>query len=255
MAMELPAVPMGSGKHPIALVVLSAKQLAASSAFYQKLFGWQLMPMTAEMTAVVTPAGPSCALRSDFPEGSPGMVPYIGVANVDATLKEVVATGAEVAKAPWKVPAVGTLARFKDTGGTIYGITDAMTPNGAPHIPMPLGAGPKPPAGAICSLEMYAADSAVASRLFTALFGWGTIVTMPNYMAFDPGAGVGGVWQSHTPSLPALTYLYATDVSAKLTEIDAAGGKRLSEPMALPGIATFGYFSDPSGTSMGLIGP
>lgn len=255
MSVELPKVPVGSGQHPVALIVIAAGKLAESSAFYQKLFGWQFMAMSKEMSAAVVPGGPSAALRSDFPAGAPGMVPYIRVPDVDAGLASAVAAGGAVARAPWSIPMVGKLARFTDAGGTIYGLTDTMLPPGTTHIPMPLGPGPKPSAGSICSLEMYAKDGAVAAKYFTDLFGWGTAATMPGYMAFDPGLGAGGVWQSHTPSLPALTYLYSTDVAAKLTEIDAAGGKRLSEPMALPGLATFGYFTDPSGTSMGLIGP
>jgi predicted enzyme related to lactoylglutathione lyase len=78
---------------------------------------------------------------------------------------------------------------------------------------------------------------------------------MPQYIAFDPGTGVGGVFQSHTPALPAVAYVYAADVAAKLAEIEAAGGRRLGEPMRMPGAGCFGYFQDPSGTSMGLIGP
>ena len=74
-------------------------------------------------------------------------------------------------------------------------------------------------------------------------------------VSVDPGAGVGGIFQSHTPALPALAYLYATDVGAKLAEIEAAGGKRLGDPIRMPGAGCFGYFTDPSDTSMGLIGP
>jgi predicted enzyme related to lactoylglutathione lyase len=55
--------------------------------------------------------------------------------------------------------------------------------------------------------------------------------------------------------LPALAYLYATDVEAKLAEIKASGGKPMAEPMRMPGVGCFGYFKDPSDTSMGLIGP
>lgn len=149
----------------------------------------------------------------------------------------------------------GKLARFKDPAGTIFGLTDAVSPGGTPHIPMPLGSNPKPPAGAICSLEMYAADGTAAANFFSGLFGWGTLATMSHYMAFDPGAGVGGVFQSHTPVTPAVVYIYAADVEAKLAEIESAGGKRLCEPMRMPGAGCFGYFKDPSDTSMGLIGP
>jgi predicted enzyme related to lactoylglutathione lyase len=71
---------------------------------------------------------------------------------------------------------------------------------------------------------------------------------------FDAGAGIGGVFQSHTPTTAGLAYIAVADVTATLTAIDAAGGKRLGDPMAMPGMATFGYFTDPSGTTMGLLG-
>jgi predicted enzyme related to lactoylglutathione lyase len=78
---------------------------------------------------------------------------------------------------------------------------------------------------------------------------------MPQYLGFTPDGGISGVFQSHTPSLPAVAYIYVADVAAALTEIEAAGGRRMGEPMGLPGMATFGYFADPSGTHMGLMGP
>jgi predicted enzyme related to lactoylglutathione lyase len=255
MGFELPRVPEGSGQHPIALVVISAKDLAASSAFYSQVFGWQIQPMSAELASFVGAAGPTGALRAKVPAGFPGMVPYIGVPDVDAMLQRLVAAGGTIERVAWSIPMVGKLARFKDPAGTIYGLTDAITPGGAPRIPIPMGSNPKPPAGAICSLEMYAAEEAATATFFGSLFGWGTLATMPQYMAFDPGAGVGGVFQSHTPAMPALAYIYATDVGAKLAEIEAAGGKRIGEPMRMPGAGCFGYFKDPSDTNIGLIGP
>ena len=124
----------------------------------------------------------------------------------------------------------------------------------AASMPVPFGENPKPPAGAICSLEMYAATGVAAAACFGEQFGWGTLETMPQYRSFDPGAGLGGVFQSHTPSPSALAYIYVTDVATKLNEIDAAGGRRTAEPMSAPGMGTFGYFTDPSGTNLGLIG-
>src|SRR5271169_5777768 len=153
MAFEMPKVPDGSGEHPLALVVVSANNLAASSAFYAKLFGWQLQPMSAELTGVVAPAGPTGALRANVPDGFQGMVPYIRVPDVDGMLSRVVAAGGTIERAPWTVPMVGKLARFKDPSGTIYGLTDAIAPGVMPRMPMPIGANPKPPAGAICHIE------------------------------------------------------------------------------------------------------
>ena len=79
--------------------------------------------------------------------------------------------------------------------------------------------------------------------------------TMPQYVMFDPGAGIGGVFQSHTPGTRGIPFIYSVDVRATIAAIEAAGGVSMSEPMAAPGMATFGYFRDPSGTPMGLIGP
>lgn len=255
MSEEMPQVPAGGGKHPIPLVVVSANNMAASAAFYTRIFGWQTSKLSKELTAVVTTAGPSVTLRSDTPDGFPGVVPFIRVPDVDAALQRVVAAGGSMERSPWSIPAVGTLARFKDASGTVYGLTNAQTPNAMPRVPAPLGSNPKPPVGSICSLEMYASDGAAAAHFFGEQFGWGTRETMPQYMAFDPGAGIGGVFQSHTPALPAVAYIFVASPGATIEAIEAAGGKRAGDPMAIPGVATFGYFMDPSGTTMGLIGP
>lgn len=252
--MDMPQAPAGTGEHPVTLVVISANDLAASSAFYSSLFGWQLMKMSADLTAIVAPGGPAAALRAKVPEGFPGVVPYIRASDVKATLAHLVTAGATIERAPWKIPMMGTLARFTDVSGTVYGLTDALSRDGSPRVPMPFGTNPKPLAGSICSLEMYASSDA-SPAFFAEHFGWGTLPTMPPYVAFDPGAGIGGVFQSHTPALPAIAYIYITDVATTLTAIDAAGGARLGDAMSMPGMGTFGYFKDPSGSSMGLIGP
>src|SRR5262245_4419732 len=128
MGFEMPKVPQGSGRHPIALVVVSANNLAAATAFYSKLFGWQMHPFSAELIGVIAPGGPTAALRSNVPAGFPGMVPYIGVPDVEAMLSRVVAAGGTIERAALKLPGIGKLARFKDPSGTVYGLTDAMTP-------------------------------------------------------------------------------------------------------------------------------
>lgn len=253
MSAEITAVPEGSGKHPIVMVVLSAVDIPKSADFYAKLFGWQMHAMSPHLTAALIPSGPSVTLRSDVPAGFQSAVPFLGVADVEALLKRVVAAGGAIEREPWSIPMVGTLARFKTPSGTIYGLTTAVTPGDLARVPMPFGSNPKPAPNTVCSLEMYGADG--DARFLTDLFGWGTLPTMPQFVAFDPGKGIGGVLQSHTPTMPAVAYVYVSDVSAKLTEIERAGGKRMGEPMAVPGMACFGYFSDPSGTAMGLIGP
>jgi len=124
-----------------------------------------------------------------------------------------------------------------------------------PHQLAPFANAPRPGLHTICSLEMYGgADLEATGRFFAELFGWATQAMMPRYRLFDPGVSLGGVFQGHTPGTRALAYIYVDDLAAKLVEIEAAGGKRMGDPMSMPGVATFGYFSDPSGTAMGLMG-
>lgn len=255
MSPDVPQVPQGSGQHPIPLVVLAAGQLAASTSFYSKLLGVSAMPLGKDLAVLVPPAGPGVALRANNREGFPGAVPFIAVADVAATLAQLVAAGATVEHEPWSLPVIGALARFTDTSGTIWGLTSGLGKPAPPHVPMPFGANPRPRPRTICSLEMHATDGAAAAAFFGAHFGWGAMETMPQFVAFDTGAGIGGVFQSHTPALPAVPYVYVEDVNAALGEIESLGGQRVGEPMAMPGMATFGYAKDPSGTTLGLIGP
>ena len=247
-------IPAGDGKHPITMVVISTKDLAASTAFYSAVFGWQLQRLSPELASGMASGGPVVSIRTVTTEGFPAMVPFIAVSDVQRALDQVVAAGGTVERAPWQVPAAGTLARFKDACGTIYGLIGAAAPMPIPPIPMPFGDNPRPPAGSVCSIEMYAADGTVAAKFFSTVFGWGTAPTMPQFLGFDPGAGICGVMQSHSPNATAMTYIFADDVKAKLGEIEAAGGKRMGEAMSMPGMGTFGYFQDVSGTPMGLIG-
>lgn len=255
MSNNISKVPAGSGKHPVVMVTISANALDASAAFYKKLFGWQMHAVTPEIVAAALPAGPHVSLRANTPANFPGMVPFIRVDDVDVALRALVAAGGTIERPPWTVPMAGTLARFADPSGTMYGLIAAPLAGEMPRMAMPFGANQKPAAGTVCSLEMYAQSGVEAAAFFGRLFGWGALETMPQYVAFDPGAGVPGVFQSHTASLPAVAYIYVDDAAAKLDEIDAAGGRRTGDAMAIPGMATFGYFKDPSGSTMGLIGP
>ncbi len=248
-------VPAGSGRHPVVMVAVAANDLAASAAFYSRVFSWQTLPASPEIVVAMAPAGPAVSLRANTPEGFPGVVPFIRVDDVAAILDKVTAAGGAIERGPWTIPMAGKLARFKDSSGTIYGLIEAPIPVGMPRMPMPFGSNPRPPFGTVCSLEMHAADGVAAATFFGQVFGWGALETMPQYMAFDAGAGVPGVFQSHTPSLPAVAYIHVNDAAATLAEIESAGGQRLGDAMSVPGLGTFGYFKDACGTTMGLIAP
>jgi predicted enzyme related to lactoylglutathione lyase len=237
------------------MITIAAPDLPASTAFYRAVFGWSLTPASPTRATVVLSSGPVVTLRGDASAGAQGVVPFVAVPDVPEAVAALTSAGATVDGAPWTLPTMGTLARIADPWGTVYGLASAPGGMAAPpHVPAPFGAAPRPPAHTVCSLELYAGDLEVVGRFVGEHWGWGTLPTMPQYLMFDPGAGIGGVFQSHTPASRGVAYLYAPDVAATLDAIEGAGGHRMGDPMAMPGMATFGYFSDPSGTMMGLIG-
>ena len=124
------------------------------------------------------------------------------------TLGSGAAVYGAVERAPWPMPMVGTLARFTDPSGTVYGLATSPSAAPLPHVPAPFGDAPKPPHGTVCSLEMHAGDLEAAARFFGSQFGWGTLPTMPQFLMFDAGAGIGGVFQSHTPASRGVVYRY-----------------------------------------------
>jgi predicted enzyme related to lactoylglutathione lyase len=250
----MPQCPQGSGEHGIGWVELLANDRAASATFYREVFGWEVTEFQpGYMTWKAPGGGPQGGLRGNAPEGTPACVPYISVTDVAAAQAQVEAAGGKKLTEPESIgPAM--IGHIADPAGTIYGLV--TMPTTLPHVPAPFGDSPKPPEDTVCSLEMYGGkDFAMTKGFFEGQFGWGTLETMPQYMMFDPGASIGGVFQAHTPQSPSMAYIYAGDVKAKLNAIEAAGGKRMGDPMSMPGFGTFGYFTDPSGTPMGLIGP
>lgn len=244
----------GNGQHAIGWVEILANDNEASGRFYANVFGWQIQDFMPGYKVFTAPnGGPGGGLRGKAPEGSPGCTPYIHVPDVAAALSQIEAAGGRKLTEPESIGG-GTIAHFAAPNGTIYGLSSV--PVSLPHQPAPFGGAPRPGLNTLCSLEMYGGpDLDATGRFFETLFGWATLPTMPLYRMFDPGQSLGGVFQGHTPQAPAMAYIYVADVPAKIAEIEAAGGTRLGDPMAVPGMCTFGYFRDPSGTAMGLMGP
>ena len=108
--------------------------------------------------------------------------------------------------------------------------------------------------------EVISDDAERAQRFYAELFDWkvSSDPTMPGYAVVDTGNGddaVGG--GIGAPSGPGQTgvkiYLRVDDLEAYLAKAESLGGKRLVEPMALPGdFGTIAVLADPDGNPVGL---
>ena|SRR5215211_4102446 len=104
--------------------------------FYGSIFGWDLqtMPMGgSEYTMVTTtpldeggrlPAEPGAINGGimDRSKETPSPVITIGVAEIDATLKEVEAKGGTVVTPKTPIPGMGAFAYFTDIDGNVMGL-------------------------------------------------------------------------------------------------------------------------------------
>ncbi len=248
------AMPQVQG-HPICWIEFATKDLAQTSKFLTDVFGWQIQPFMdmADFSVFMAPKGLMGGLQGAAPEGSPAVIPYLYVEDIDLAFASITESGGTKVLDKMEVPgAGGSIALFKDPAGVTYGLSDIEMP--MDYAPMPFGSDVKPEANTICSLELYGGDFDKTAKFFGELYTWGATPMGDNYMAFSPGSGVSGVFQNHTPDIPALAYIWSDDLDATVAKVQAAGGTLMGEISAVSEMGRFAYFTDPAGVVFGLIG-
>ena len=106
----------------ICYVEIPATDIAASSAFYTRVFGWTTRTRGDGSLAFddgVEVSGTWVTGRS--PSTSPGLLTYIMVDSVAETLSKVDAAGGEV-EMPATANGPMTIARFRDPAGNVFGL-------------------------------------------------------------------------------------------------------------------------------------
>lgn len=111
---------LANGK--ICYVEIPAADVALSSAFYQKVFGWNIRKRGDGAIAFDDGVGEvSGAWVLGRPPQSPGLVVYIMVDSVSATVDSVAANGGKIVQ-PIGVDAPEITARFSDPAGNVIGL-------------------------------------------------------------------------------------------------------------------------------------
>jgi len=112
---------VGNGK--ICYLEIPATDIARSSEFYQRVFGWRIRRRGDGSTAFDDGVGEVSGawVLGRPPSPLPGLLVYIMVDDVAATIKAVVANGCEIVQ-PIGADAPEITARFRDPGGNVMGI-------------------------------------------------------------------------------------------------------------------------------------
>jgi predicted enzyme related to lactoylglutathione lyase len=108
----------------ICYIELPAKDIATSSSFYAKVFGWKVRTRGDGSVAFDDGVGEvSGTWRTDRPVGTepPGILIYIMVTDITKTIALIVASGGEITQ-PVGADHPEITARFKDPAGNVLGL-------------------------------------------------------------------------------------------------------------------------------------
>ena len=112
---------LANGK--ICYIEIPTEDVERSAAFYDKTFGWQLRKRGDGHTAFDDTTGQVSGtwVIGRPPASSPGLLLYIMVDSVAATINDVIANGGELVQAiGGDAPEI--TARFRDPGGNVIGL-------------------------------------------------------------------------------------------------------------------------------------
>lgn len=243
---------------PFCWMEFKCKDNERTGEFYEEVFGWKISPYEEMETYYFfqPKSGLMGGFNSDLPEGFQDTIAYIYVPDIDAALAEIEQAGGKTAMPKMPVGDWGHIAFFNDPSGVLMGISDMYMP--ADEIPYPFGEGEKPEENTICFFEVFAGEKIQdSSTFYSDVFGWKTAAVEGHTgkVVFSPGAGAQGVFLHETDGIPLLAYIWVEDVAATLAMIEQAGGEILyGSPIVAPHVGVFGYFKDPSGVIVGLLG-
>jgi predicted enzyme related to lactoylglutathione lyase len=116
-------VPPTRANGKICYVEMPANDIARSADFYKAVFGWNIRQRGDGATAfddgVGEVSGAWVQGRPSSPQ--PGLLIYIMVDSVEATIKKVIAAGGNIVQ-PLGADAPEITARFADPGGNVLGL-------------------------------------------------------------------------------------------------------------------------------------
>lgn len=236
----------------------SSRDQAATSAFYARLFGWELVGSDDPQYGGYITAQLEGRDAAGFGgQQDPNMPPslwnlYIGTDDAAATAAAATAAGGTVVAAPFPIGTMGTAAFIADPSGAVFGLWQAAEMPGFP----PHGR------NAFGWAEVNARGVGSVIPFYERTFGWTHRTSdMPDgsqYTEFlDGEESLLGALEM-TPMVPAevpsywLVYFAVDDVGAAHEAALAAGGTSVVGPSDMPG-GRFAIVSDPLGGTFGLL--
>jgi predicted enzyme related to lactoylglutathione lyase len=228
----------------------------AAAAFYGKVVGWKTQawpqdPSYRSWMAGPVPVGGLMALpdQAKLAGSPPHWMTYVGVPDVDATVRQATGLGARTHVAPQDIPGAGRFAVLQDPQGATFAV---YTPPAGNQMATPA-------LGGFSWHELATTDAEAAWKFYRTLFGWQHTSSMDMgpagaYLMFGVGEPqpIGGIYnkplEMPTPNwLPYIKVARADDTGVAATR---AGGRVINGPMEVPGGDRIVVFIDPQGAAI-----
>ncbi len=227
---------------------LATRDGSGARSFYAQALGWTHVASdhNADYSMFAAQRGLLAGVGSL--EGAPHWVPFVGVPNVDETVRQAAGRGAQIDKGPTDIAGGGRYAVLRDLQGAVFGIY--APPGEAPpeHAPEP---------GEFVWHELAAHDWRLAFDFYSELFGWERLDEhdmgpMGTYLLFGRnGVQLGGMFDKRDQGLPGdaywLGYVSVENVREAAAKVAAAGGRVAAGPMQVPGGGWIAQCTDPAG--------
>ncbi len=227
-------------------VDLNTPDARAARHFYCGLLGWETrddLPHTHFLRGGQVVAG-----LNELSTTTPGWNSHVTVADVDALLATVEATGGKIFTPPRDIMGRGRLAIIRDPDDAELRLWQPQADSGATLVNAP---------GALCWNDVYTLDAARAREFYGTLFGWRFRAEGQGYHRIhNQGRGIGGVLsmdeemrQYFRPQW--MVYFSVTDIADAATAVEELGGELIVPPHDAPR-GRFLLFADPQGALCSL---
>ncbi|MFO1076777.1 MAG: VOC family protein [Planctomycetota bacterium] len=232
---------------------------AKSQAFYTALFDWRIeeRPMQGfTYRMILCGPGPIGGIMEEKAIPVSHWMPYICVADVDATAAKIQKLGGTVCVPPTDIPETGRFAVVGDPQGAYFSIYKGLPASQGfdPDLPVP---------GRICWNELYTSDDAAGQAFYSEVFGWkGENKDMGPagiYRVQMLGTKqVGGMMKNPMPpGTPScwVCYFFVEDLARATAKAKELGANAMMENMPIPGVGAFSMLMDPAGAAFALFQP
>lgn len=105
--------------------------------------------------------------------------------------------------------------------------------------------------GKLDYLEMPGGELGKVKDFYARAFGWRFTDYGPSYASFEDAGLDGGFWSDPAATPKPLPVLFATDLEAMQTRVEAAGGEVTVPIFSFPGGRRF-HFRDPAGNELAV---